>query len=244
MGTTKQKPVDVSQLFDQFIGGALIFQMLNLMTMPDIYLGSLEELKRNATASSSAEAAKLAFFAIPGIGQIMGIWASMEGSTAGNNLDERGIPSEGPSISGDTRAALTGASAVVLGAPLAVLGNWAVKAIVNEISGAGTTALYRAVADAEMESINATNAFSNPAGIEAKYFSTSADGAASYAKQTVGTGLYQGPYTIVKTSIPSELITDQMTATVDRGISTVVVPTEMLPSLSTPVPLNYSPVPR
>ena len=87
--------------------------------------------------------------------------------------------------------------------------------------------------------------FKNPAGIESKYFSTSPEGAASYAKQTYqrGGALYEGPYTIVETKIPTSTIKPDMTVSVDRGISTVVVPSNKLPSLAPGRPLNYSPIP-
>ena len=105
-----------------------------------------------------------------------------------------------------------------------------IRAGAGLISGAVCrTTLYRAVSQAELEDILANNgAFRNPRGIENKYFSTTRDGAASYAQQTVGTPLYEGPYTIVGTSIPRSAITPMMRATVDRGISTVTVPTDML----------------
>lgn len=106
------------------------------------------------------------------------------------------------------------------------------------------TSLYRAVGPAELQNLVArSGAFWNPIGIEAKYFSTSAEGAASFARQAFGTGLYQGPYTIVETKIPTNLITPGMRVSVDKGISTVVVPTEILPALSPARALNFTPLP-
>lgn len=108
----------------------------------------------------------------------------------------------------------------------------------------GTTALFRAVNPDELSQLSADDgAFVNPAGSEVKYFSTTPEGAASYAKQTFGTGLYEGPYTIVQTTIPSSSITPIMQATVDRGISTITVPTRLLPSLSPASPLSSIPLP-
>ena len=110
----------------------------------------------------------------------------------------------------------------------------------------GTTKLYRAVKQAELDDIAASSGkFKNPAGIESKYFSKSPEGAASYAKQTYqrGGALYEGPYTIVETKIPTSSIKPDMTVSVDRGISTVVVPSNKLPSLAPGRPLNYSPIP-
>jgi hypothetical protein len=50
-------------------------------------------------------------------------------------------------------------------------------------SGAATTTLFRAVTLPELESIQSLNAFSNPAGIEVKYFTTSMEEAQSYASR-------------------------------------------------------------
>lgn len=106
-------------------------------------------------------------------------------------------------------------------------------------ASSATTPLFRAVSPAEAADLASTNgAFRNPAGIEVKYFSTSAEGAASYANQTVGTPLYQGPYSIVQSAIPTNSITPLMQTTVDRGVQTIVVPTELLPSLRPAVPVR------
>ncbi|MGA9866446.1 MAG: RHS repeat-associated core domain-containing protein [Acetobacteraceae bacterium] len=117
------------------------------------------------------------------------------------------------------------------------------------IEGAATAAeeaaaLFRAVSPEELEDLAASGgAFRNPIGIESKYFSTSANGAVSYARQTFGTGLYEGPYTIVQTSLPTNSISPLMQASVDRGISTIVVPTELLPRLTPASPLPFMPLP-
>jgi RHS repeat-associated protein len=69
------------------------------------------------------------------------------------------------------------------------------------------TDLFRAVNPAELQDITSSGGrFRNPPGIEVKYFSRTAAGAISYAQQTFGTGLYEGPYTLVGTQIPSNLI--------------------------------------
>ena len=107
------------------------------------------------------------------------------------------------------------------------------------------TALYRAVNGPELYDLaKRAGRFRNPPGIEMKYFSTTAAGAASYAQQTFGTGLYEGPYTIVGTALASHLITARMRVTTDRGIPTVVVPTTLLPRLSPAQPLPFTPLPR
>ena len=111
-----------------------------------------------------------------------------------------------------------------------------------------TTPLFRAVSPAELDDLTANSwGFRNPPGIEVKYFSTDAEGAASYARQTYQRGglLYEGPYTVVETRIPTSSITPEMIPPfgVDRGISTVVVPTEQLPLLTPARPLNFTPLP-
>ena len=84
-----------------------------------------------------------------------------------------------------------------------------------------------------MADIEKLNAFRNPPGIETKYFSTSLEGAESYASQAQA-AFKDGPYSIVQTSVPTNAITPEMQAIVDGGIETVVVPTGSLDLLSTP----------
>lgn len=117
-----------------------------------------------------------------------------------------------------------------------------------------TTSLYRAVTPVELRKAvtpaelrdlaRQAGVFRNPPGVEVKYFSETAEGAASYAQHTFGTGLYEGPYTIVSTEIAAHLITPLMRATTDRGIPTVVVPTDLLPRLSPAHQLPFTPLPR
>jgi RHS repeat-associated protein len=99
---------------------------------------------------------------------------------------------------------------------------------------ADSTNLFRAVMGPELESIQSFKAFSNPVGIETKYFATSLEGAASYASQAMS-AFGDGPFSFVGTSIPTKSITSEMMVTVDRGIQTIVVPTERLQNLSRPV---------
>jgi hypothetical protein len=108
------------------------------------------------------------------------------------------------------------------------------------------TPLYRAVSPAELADLKAAGGgFRNPAGIEVKYFSETAEGAASYAQQAhrAGGAVYEGPYTIVRTEVPSNAITPIMRAAPDRGIPTVTLPTEAVPRLAPGQPLPYSPIP-
>jgi RHS repeat-associated protein len=101
--------------------------------------------------------------------------------------------------------------------------------------GGGSIRLYRAVTQAELADLNVNSGkFRNPAGIETKYFSTTEEGAACYARQAYRAGepIYEGPYTIVETEIPSAAISAEMRVTVDRGVNTIVVPSGSLPLLS------------
>lgn len=106
-----------------------------------------------------------------------------------------------------------------------------------------TLNLFRAVQDAELENISSTNAFTNPAGIETKYFSTTLAGASSFA-QRAGTAFGE-VYTIVQTSMPASGLSTADQLTVDGGIPTLTLPTSSLPILGTPQVLGYIPfVPR
>ena len=106
--------------------------------------------------------------------------------------------------------------------------------------------LARAMGPAELAEIEATGGvFRNPLGIERKYFAETPEGAASYARQAYEGDLYQGPYTIVNSSIPRRHITSEMRTTVDRGgIPTIVVHSNDLPLLRPGMPLPYSPMPK
>jgi hypothetical protein len=87
-----------------------------------------------------------------------------------------------------------------------------------------TTTLYRAVLPAGLSSIQRIGAFSNIPGIETKFFSTTLRGARSYATPAARV-FGDGPFTFVRTSIPTNLITPEMQITVDRGIRTVTIST-------------------
>jgi hypothetical protein len=96
-----------------------------------------------------------------------------------------------------------------------------------------TQQLFRAVGPDELADIKKADAFRNPDGIENKYFSTTEAGANQYgemAEKAFG----DPPYTTVQTSIPKKDITTDMKAQVDRGIDTVVVPTQKLNKLDKP----------
>ncbi|WP_323123602.1 RHS repeat-associated core domain-containing protein [Burkholderia alba] len=125
------------------------------------------------------------------------------------------------------------------------MGGVAIGAI-GALKGAGaatqeTTALFRAVGPAELADIQATGVLRNLGSAEGKYFTTSAEQAASYAKQAVK-GFGDQPYTIIRTEVPYDTFKGLMPATVDRGIPAWVLPSERLQGL-TPKIINYSPLP-
>ena len=64
--------------------------------------------------------------------------------------------------------------------------------------GSTTTPLFRAVSPAELASIKGLGTFTNPAGIESKYFSTTLGGAQSYAAQAEA-AFGDEPYSFVGT---------------------------------------------
>jgi hypothetical protein len=120
----------------------------------------------------------------------------------------------------------------------------------TEFAGAansgGRTTLFRAVSPAELDDLQATKGIlRNPPGIENKYFSETAEGAAYYAQQAFQRGgrVYEGPYTIIKSEVHSELITPIMRVTPDRGIPTVVLPSDVLPKMTPAQPLPFTPLP-
>ena len=109
-------------------------------------------------------------------------------------------------------------------------------------SGKESITLFRAVKDDELADIAATRRFSNPPGIQVKYFATSAEGAASYAKQAYSLfGESEGGYTIVRTVAPKSIA--GYCPPVDGGISAVVVRSADLSALGRARILPTSPIP-
>jgi RHS repeat-associated protein len=99
-----------------------------------------------------------------------------------------------------------------------------------------STPLYRAVLQPELQDILDRGTFRNPEGILNKYFSTTQEGAACYANQATKAWPAEGPYSIVRTSIPNSVPIDPLDlVNVDRGIPARLIPTEQLPLLSRPV---------
>jgi hypothetical protein len=124
--------------------------------------------------------------------------------------------------------------------------------IAPETRLASSQPLFRAVTPAELADLTANNGvFRNLPGLEVKYFSTTAEGAAMEAQQAYqammqygSTTIYQGPYTIVQTTIQADAITPIMRATVDGSVGTIVVPTKLLPQLSPAQHLLFTPIPH
>jgi len=114
---------------------------------------------------------------------------------------------------------------------------------INDALTLTTQTLYRAVGPDELADIEAIGAFRpSPFGLEGKYFTTTPEGAISYADQAVR-GFGDPLYTLVETSMPTSLIRPKLGATVDRGIPSVVVPNDRLNQLSAPVVVGPIPPP-
>jgi hypothetical protein len=96
-----------------------------------------------------------------------------------------------------------------------------------------------------MTSIEQSGSFVLGPGQETRYFATSAEAAARYARMASLTPWGSGVYELYATSIRYDLIEEWMRAPggVDRGIETVVVPEQLLPRLSRPVRLSVIPLP-
>lgn len=105
----------------------------------------------------------------------------------------------------------------------------------------GTTSLYRAVGPAELADIQATGALRSIAGLEGKYFTTSAEAASSYAKQAVR-AFGDPPYTLIRTDVPNSIFRGLTPVSVDRGIPAWVIPNDRLPGLI-PKYLDSMPIP-
>ena len=116
-----------------------------------------------------------------------------------------------------------------------------VNGLLRGTASKSTTTLSRAVGPAELADIQATNALRNLGYAEGKYFTTSAEAAASYAKQAVK-GFGDPAYTLIKTEVPNSVFRGLSPAMVDRGIPAWVIPNQSLPGLA-PTILDYMPIP-
>lgn len=106
----------------------------------------------------------------------------------------------------------------------------------------GKTSLFRAVGPAELADIKTRGILRNLGSAEGKYFTTSAEAAASYAKQAVK-GFGDAPYTLIETRVPNKIFRGLSAVTVDRGVPAWVIPTGRLPGL-TPKALDAMPIPH
>ncbi|SEQ82397.1 RHS repeat-associated core domain-containing protein [Lentzea xinjiangensis] len=108
--------------------------------------------------------------------------------------------------------------------------------------------IYRAVKESELHDIHSNRGFSNPPGIESKYFSYTAEGAAAYGREAYRNWPDEGPYTIVRTIINKDLIPSDAVlphvADVRGGLGGVALPTSVLPQLGRPRILPHSPLAR
>jgi RHS repeat-associated protein len=105
---------------------------------------------------------------------------------------------------------------------------------VSRLSGGvsgGTSSLFRAVGPAELADIQSTGVLRSIAGLEGKYFTTSAEAASSYARQAVR-AFGDPPYTLIRVDVSNRIFRGLTPATVDSGIPAWVIPNSRLPGLS------------
>ena len=101
------------------------------------------------------------------------------------------------------------------------------------------TTVYRAVKPEELTDVQRTGQLINRGSAEGKYFTSSAEDAAAYAKKAVS-AFNDPPYTIIKTEVPTALLPKPVS--VDGGIPAYVLPNEALPGL-TPQVMPAMPIP-
>lgn len=90
----------------------------------------------------------------------------------------------------------------------------------------------------EYQNILATGQFKNPAGIEVKYFTNSADNATAYAQKAAET-FGEPDYTVVGGNAPTSVLegSDQVTTSdIPGGLPSYAVPSEELPFIEPVVP--------
>lgn len=106
----------------------------------------------------------------------------------------------------------------------------------------GRVPLYRAVQPIELTDIQESGRSGRGrSSIEGKYFTTTAKGAASYAKQAFY-GLGDDAYTLMRTEVSSQIFSELDIHTVDTNVPAVIIAEEVLPMLQ-PEILNYFPIP-
>jgi len=92
------------------------------------------------------------------------------------------------------------------------------------------TMLYRTVQPVELADIQKTGIFRNLRNAESKYFTTSIEGASSYAKKAVK-GFGDPPYTLIRTQVPNNILNGTPPTFVDGGIPAWVIPDQKLEGL-------------
>ena len=95
----------------------------------------------------------------------------------------------------------------------------------------GHTRLFRAVLTAELNDLKRLSAFRNPLGSEVKYFALNEWHASIYA-DLASTRFDEGPYFLVATWLPTGLLIPEYRVAIEYGIVAVVLPTDLLGSLS------------
>ena len=90
--------------------------------------------------------------------------------------------------------------------------------------------LYRAVQPVELADIQKTGIFRNLGDAEGKYFTTSIEGASSYAKKAVR-GFGDPPYTLIRTQVPNNILNGISPTFVDGGIPAWVIHDQRLEGL-------------
>jgi RHS repeat-associated protein len=120
----------------------------------------------------------------------------------------------------------------------------ATQVAVSAAEGSGEmVSLYRAVGDAELDVIRSTGRIPESlSGLEVKYFSATAEGASSFAKQAVHV-LHDPPYTLVEAQIQRCAMPADVLIQVDRNVPAVVLPNTHLPLLGPAKVWSSMPVP-
>ncbi|MXM62309.1 Rhs protein [Streptomyces sp. HUCO-GS316] len=109
----------------------------------------------------------------------------------------------------------------------------------------GEIYLYRAVMDGELGQIMRTRTFQNPRGIETKYFSTTAEAAAAYAREMFSRFPQEGAYTLVRSTVRTDAIPEisRVDLVEAGGIEALALPTEVLEQMGRIRILPSMPIP-
>ena len=117
----------------------------------------------------------------------------------------------------------------------------------NDSCGPGEQYVYRAVKSDELEQIQSTRRYSNIPGQEVKYFSTTPEGAAQYAKAAYGALPEEGAYTLTRGVISSSAISPESMidslADGGGGIDAIALTEEEMSQIGRVRILPYMPVP-